>query len=120
MLKAVLIVDDEPDVCLLLSNILKKMNLASDYAQSLNKAQEKINQQTYEIFFLDLHLPDGVGFSLTDKIKEKKQDAKIIVISAYNGEEEQRKAQEKGVDYFIGKPFGKRMVKEALEQIGVL
>ena len=57
-----LIIDDELDICMLLSNILRQQSFKTNYALNLHDAQEQLNENAPDIVLLDLNLPDGSGF----------------------------------------------------------
>lgn len=110
-----LIVDDELDIGWIISKFLTSKLFEAEYVDSIEKARQKIYNDTYDVFFLDLNLPDGTGFDLIPDIRKKNSESKIIVISAYDGITETRRAKEMGVDLFIKKPFTKKQVLEAVE-----
>lgn len=112
-----LIVDDEMEICLLLKGMLQKLGFNTQYAHDVKSATQKINESDFETVFVDLNLPDGVGFDLFPNIRDQNNDIKIIVISAYDNERE--KSYKKGADYFISKPFSRNTVYDALEQLDV-
>ncbi len=116
MLKA-LIVDDEEDIGLMVARFLKKEGLEADYVNRIQKAKEKIINGDYNFFFLDLNLPDGTGFDLVPDIKSHNNDPKVVIISAFDGINETKKANEMGVDIFIKKPFTKNEVLEAVRDL---
>jgi two-component system OmpR family response regulator len=62
-MKRVLIVDDEADICLLLSGLLKRMGYQPNCANFLEEGRQRLAQQQYDAVFLDLSLPDGVGLN---------------------------------------------------------
>ena len=113
-MEKVLLVDDEIDICLLLSGILQREGFKTAYALTLKEATNKLLSDRYEVVFLDLNLPDGVGYQLIPLIRENPQ-TKIIVVSAYDSEK--TKAREEGADYFIPKPFNRNNVLIALRQL---
>jgi CheY-like chemotaxis protein len=116
--KYILIVDDEAEICLLLSSMLKKMGYKTLCAYNLSDGIEKVKKHdTICAVFLDLHLPDGIGFELMPEIKNADHDIKVIVISAYDSMGERQRASREGVDYFIGKPFDRQKVIEALKVV---
>ena len=75
MIKA-LIIDDEADVCLLLSNILRNKNIIPTYVNSLAAAPTALKQVEPDIVFLDNHLPDGMGIDFIQHIKKNFSFAK--------------------------------------------
>ena len=113
-----LIVDDEKDICFLLSNILKQKNYNSTLAGSLAEAQKLIETQTPSIIFLDNHLPDGLGLDHIHELKKNSPFVKLVMITAHDNANEKRKAMEQGADHFISKPFSRELIFQALKQCG--
>ena len=113
--KRILIVDDEADICLLLSGLLRRLGYQPTCANFIEDGRQCLNSQQFDAIFLDLNLPDGLGFDLLPFIKEGQREAKVIMISAFDGQAERRRATEQGADYFIGKPFTRRSVEMALQ-----
>jgi len=117
--KRILIIDDEADICLLLSGLLRKLGYIPTCAHFIEEGRQCLNTQQFDAIFLDLNLPDGIGFDLLPFIKEDQAKAKIIMISAFDGQAERKRATEQGADYFVGKPFTRRSVELALQTIQV-
>ncbi len=113
--KRVLIVDDETDICLLLSGLLRRLGYQPTCAHFIEEGRQCLKSQQFSAVFLDLNLPDGLGFDLLPIIKEDQVAARVIMISAFDGQAERRRATEQGADYFIGKPFTRRSVEIALQ-----
>ena len=110
-----LIVDDETDICFLLSNILKQANIQPVLARSIREA-EKILQSPNPFYyvFLDNYLPDGLGINQVKKWKELYPAIHLIIITAHDSYEEKNKAKEDGADYFIPKPFSKESILNSI------
>ena len=115
--KRVLIIDDETDICLLLSGLLRRLGYQPTCAHFIEDGRQCLSSQQFDAIFLDLNLPDGLGFDLLPAIKKEQASAKIIMISAFDGQAERRRATEQGASYFIGKPFTRRSVEMALQTI---
>lgn len=113
----VLIIDDEIDICYLLSGILKHKNMQPNYVNSLSDAIEALKKQKPSLIFLDNHLPDGMGMDFIDHIKKNSPTTKIIMITAYDTSADRSKALELGVDGFIGKPFTRDIIYQTVEQV---
>ena len=112
-----LIVDDEKDICYLLTSILMKKNIASLRAGSLEEAQKLIETQTPSIIFLDNHLPDGLGVEHIQRLKTSHPESKIVMITAHDNPSDRDKAFREGADFFISKPFTKDTIYQTLEQL---
>lgn len=117
-IKRVLIVDDEADICLLLSGLLRRLGYLPTCANFLEEGRRCISVQQFDAVFLDLNLPDGLGFDLLPLLKVG-NDTKVIMISAFDGLAERKRAADGGADYFMGKPFSRKTVELALESIQV-
>ena len=112
-----LIVDDEEEIGLMVSKILKKEGIQADFVGSAPEALDKIHEVDYSLFFLDLSLKESTGFDLMPMIRKELPDAYMVVISAYNSPDEKNKAFELGARSFIEKPFSKRDILEVVEEI---
>ncbi|MEP6596424.1 MAG: response regulator [Ginsengibacter sp.] len=111
----VLIIEDEEDICYLLSGILKKKNLHTSYVTSLFAAKKILSDQSPDILFIDNHLPDGFGLDFIPWIRQDHPLTKIIMITAHNTNEDEAKALKQGADYFIGKPFSSEMINKTVD-----
>ena len=110
-----LIVDDETDICYLLSNILKQKNIQTVFAGSLAEADRVLKTSGYFYYvFLDNHLPDGLGINQIKRWKDKFPCTHVIMITAHDSYEERRKASKDGADDFIAKPFSKDIILKAI------
>lgn len=112
-----LIIDDEIDICYLLSGILKQKNCHTNYVNNLADAIVQLKNSPPVLVFLDNHLPDGLGIDFVAHIKKNYPATKIIMITAYDTIEDRQQAINRGVDIFIGKPFTKEAITLALESL---
>lgn len=112
-----LIVDDEPEICILLKAILKGLNYSADYSITLEDGLEKKEAIQPDIVFLDMNLPDGNGISKIKDFKNGEKSPKVIMISAYDMPGDRANAFSEGVDYFLSKPFTRQQIKETLQNL---
>ena len=110
-----LIIDDEKDICLLLSRLLKQKNVICEQVYTLDEAKTLLKSENPEIIFIDNHLPDGLGINFIKEIKILIPSSKIVMITAHDTTADRKKAFSEGADYFIGKPFSKDVVYQILE-----
>ncbi|MBK8341607.1 MAG: response regulator [Flavobacteriales bacterium] len=113
----VLLVDDEKEICFLLHTMLERSGAKCRSAYSLAGAQEALGLDRYDVVFLDINLPDGLGYSLIPTIRRILPEARVIAISALDHEKD--RAVERGADLFVSKPFNRGAILGALEQLGV-
>lgn len=108
-----LIIDDEPDIRLLLERLLLRNSYEVEQAESLEAARN-IQVEDIDLIFLDIHLPDGNGLQFIDELKEKYPNAKIAMCSAFDGAEERQHAKSKGVTHFFSKPLNRNQILEEI------
>ena len=115
--KRALIVDDETDICYLLSHILRQKDIQTVFAGSLAEADRMLQSPNFFYYvFLDNHLPDGLGINQIKRWKEKFPAIHFIMISAHDSSAEKRKAKSDGADTFISKPFSKDVILNSIVQ----
>jgi DNA-binding response OmpR family regulator len=78
----VLIIDDEKDLCLLLSNILISKGYEVGMKHLLQEGLQEVGETRPDWVILDNNLPDGLGWSKVSWIRENSPESKIIKISA--------------------------------------
>ncbi len=113
-----LVVDDELDICLMITRHLQNLHFETQYALTVKEARLKLLSSSYDIMFLDLNLTDGSGFDVMQYRNKLNLNAKIIVISAYDSEAP--KAIRAGANLFLSKPFAIKRINEALETLDFL
>ncbi len=111
-----LIIDDEIDICVLLSGLLKQMGIKATFSVSLSDGEKSLSNSTFNLLFLDNNLPDGSGLERLPEIKEKYPLLNIIMISAFDGDKEREFADENGALDFIGKPLSGNSIKSTLKK----
>ena len=112
-----LIVEDEIDICYLLSGILKKKHLRTAYVTTLSAAQTALENQKPNILFIDNHLPDGFGVDFIQKVKNQYPETRIIMITAHDTSLDKEKAMKEGADFFIGKPFTHETISRTVDLV---
>jgi len=113
----VLIVDDELDICYLLSGILRQRNFRTGFVNSLSDAVNALRTDKPSLLVLDNHLPDGFGLDFIPYVKTNYPDVKIIMITAHDGALERKKALDGGVDLFVSKPLSRKMINDAIDKL---
>lgn len=112
---SVLVVDDEIDICTLVTRQLMSIGIKAEYALSIKEALSKAAFNLFDLYIIDLNLTDGSGFTLVQKLKEAQPDSRIIMISAYDNES--KRAINNGADLFVAKPLSKKTINDALQAV---
>jgi two-component system, OmpR family, response regulator len=114
---SVLIVDDELDICYLLSGVMRQRNFRANFVTSLSDASIALRNDPPSILFLDNRLPDGYGFDFIPYVKKNYPDTKIIIITAHDSLSDKNRAFAGGADLFIGKPLNREKVINAIDEL---
>ncbi len=112
-----LIVDDEYDICYLLSSILRTKNFQVSYVNSLSEATDALKLQMPEIIFLDNHLPDGLGVDFIKVVKAQNPGIKVVLLTAFDNYSDRATAFNNGADTFIPKPFTKDVIFQVVDKL---
>jgi two-component system response regulator PilR (NtrC family) len=102
---AVLVVDDEPDLCELLSITLQRMNLDPRTASTVGAAQRMLKTDRYDLCLTDMQLPDGDGLELVKWIQQYSPSVPVAVITAHGNMETAVRALKLGAFDFVSKPL---------------
>ncbi|MDD3978150.1 MAG: response regulator, partial [Methanomicrobium sp.] len=115
-IKNILVIDDEQDLCWLLSNILEGEGYNVSTANTINDGMTRLKEAP-DLLFLDLKLPDGDGMDMLPRIKDIAPETFVVIISAYGSEEKKGTAEDAGVCRFLDKPFTGEQILEIIEQL---
>jgi two-component system response regulator HydG len=84
MNKRILIIDDDLDMCTLLSKFLTKRGYYADAAHSASKGLAKVSEGFFDIVLCDFRLGDKDGKDVLLKIKELSPETIVIIITGYS------------------------------------
>jgi len=103
-----LIVDDEPEMCWVLEQVLRKSGFACLRALSGQEALSLIAAHDFRMIFLDAKLPDVEGLELAKNILHNHPGIDIVMVSGYFYRDDVtiERAMSSGlIRAFISKPF---------------
>jgi two-component system response regulator PilR (NtrC family) len=101
----ILIVDDNPNMSTLLSDILEIFDFKGNYASDGNQALEKLRAKRYDLVFTDLRMPKMDGMDLLKAIKSEHPGIPVVVVTGYSGVDTRDEALSEKADGFLNKPF---------------
>lgn len=104
-MKSVLIIDDDLNLCIVLSEELQEHNFNSHYVNSADEAFDYLAIHHVDLILLDLKMPVKDGLYVLEKLKEKKIESKVIVLTAYADIESAIKTAYLGAVDFLSKPY---------------
>ncbi len=102
---SVLVVDDEPDLCELLSITLQRMELIPRTAGNVATAQRMLKAERFDLCLTDMQLPDGDGLDLVKWIQQYSPSVPVAVITAHGNMETAVRALKAGAFDFVSKPL---------------
>ena len=70
----------------LLSGISDRQQIALTKVERLSEAQQRLNQETFDVILLDLSLPDSLGIETVARVQEYGVNVPIVVLTGQNDE----------------------------------
>jgi DNA-binding response OmpR family regulator len=118
--KRILLVDDEPDICIVYQIVLQDAGYeCKSYTDSV-KALQEFRVNYYDLILLDIKMPVLNGFELCKKIREVDRTVHIIFITASEAYYEKFRGQhfpELGKINYIQKPIGNEELVQIVNMI---
>ncbi|MFH1374337.1 MAG: response regulator [bacterium] len=105
MSKPVLIVDDNPNMSSLLSDMLEVFDYPSVRASDGQQALEELQKQNFAMIISDLRMPNMTGLELLEKVKSQYPKLPVVLISGYSIAELETETEGCKPDGFLAKPF---------------
>ena len=102
----VMIVDDEPDTREMVDIMMRKEGFETEMAMDGADFLEKIDEFNPDVVTLDVMMPGPTTEEILEKLKKKKSNPKVILLTVVRFDGDEKKVFEQGnvVDY-IKKPF---------------
>ncbi|EKU73207.1 MULTISPECIES: nitrogen regulation protein NR(I) [Sphingobium] len=101
----VLVVDDDPAICVVVGEALRRQGHKVKIAGSIRERTALMESFSPDILITDVMLPDGDGLDGVAEIIERKPDLNVIILSAQNTLNTAIRATEKGAFEYLPKPF---------------
>jgi len=101
----VLVVDDEEGMRQGCQRALQPVGYVVELADSVTEARQKLLTSTYDLYLIDVMLPDGSGLDLIGPILKRDPWAICIVVTGYGSVEMAVQAVQLGAYDFLSKPF---------------
>lgn len=115
MAKQILIVDDNPNMASLLSDMLEVFDYQSIQAGDGDIALTELDKQKFSMVITDMRMPNMTGMELMEKIKDKQPNLPVVLISGYTVKE--LKSDDFKPDGFLAKPFMMSDIEKLLNSL---
>ena len=112
----IVVVDDEPDFCTVVSELLKSQNMVVHMAFGALEALSLMESVRPDLVLTDVMMPEVNGLELIRRLRADPVLGRVptVVVSALVKREEQAAAMDAGADAFIPKPFSVRQLRETI------
>ena len=111
----ILVVDDDPKVQAMLSEILTDKGYSVKCVGDGKNAIAESFNQLFNLALIDIHLPDMEGTELLTKLRKTEPEMIKIIITGYATLDNSIEATNKGVDGYIVKPFDPKKLTSLIE-----
>lgn len=112
----IFVLEDDEAIGIGLSYSLENEGYSVTVAKSVADAVKIINKDTFDLYILDLTLPDGNGYDVCKRIKAQ-GDLPVIFLTAYDDEVNVVTGFELGADDYISKPFRVRELMARVKSV---
>lgn len=100
----ILIIDDDPLICELLTAAIEDQGYGADSAYSAAEGRSKMTSGQYDVVYLDVRLPDGDGLEVLAGIKQLPSPPEVIIITGRGDPDGAELATRNGAWDYIEKP----------------
>ena len=101
----VLIAEDEVLHAEMLRGMVASWGHAVTVVENGREALEAAACRKFDLFLLDVFLPDMTAMELIPQLKTLQEEARIITLTGQSSRETERKLRELGISYYMAKPF---------------
>jgi DNA-binding response OmpR family regulator len=113
----ILHVDDDPDIRLLISASLRELGYVVATAGTVTEALELAEKIKFDLFILDVRLPDGNGIELCREVNHLQPHSPVLYYSAYASDEEQEAALSVAGDAYLKKPVSAAVLEKTIAEL---
>lgn len=101
----ILIIDDEPDICILLAEALSSPDWIIEWTTHPLDTVERVAREIYDLILLDIKMPDISGLDLLPRLKKASPETAVMIMSAFGTVSMAVQAMKKGAEDYLEKPF---------------
>ncbi len=115
--KPVLIVDDEKNIRLTLSQAMETLELETETAVNGEEALARMAQRHFALILLDLKMPGMNGMEVLRRVRQVRPETKVIIITAHGTIDSAVEAMKLGAVDFLQKPFAPTEIRELVTRV---
>lgn len=103
--KSILVVDDSPEIRMLVQRLLGKVGARVEAAASGEKAIEMASRGSYDVILLDIQMPGLDGYKTIEGLKKAGVKTPVVALTAHAMKQDKEKAMKAGFSAFATKPM---------------
>ena len=112
-----LLVDDDPDITLALSDYLRMEGFDVEVAETGNGAIHKGTTQSYDVVLLDVGLPDRDGIEVLGELAERRPQLPVVLLTAFTSIQKTTSPDKLNKAFaYLTKPYSRAEIKEVLHR----
>lgn len=102
----VLVVDDDESIRHTVSDALRLAGYTAVEAVDGGTAIERVTREAFDLVILDVNMPHIDGFAVLEKLRRRRPDLPVIMLTARDDRQDVVRGLKLGADDYIRKPFG--------------
>lgn len=111
----ILVIDDNADICFLLSRYLSKNGFETEVANTGKEAIKRFNKSTFDLVLCDFRLPDADGLEMIQALKKIDPSIPIIIITGYSDVKLAVEVMKKGAFEYVTKPINQEEILHTIQ-----
>eukprot|EP01090_Pellita_catalonica_P009840 TRINITY_DN209_c0_g6_i1.p1 TRINITY_DN209_c0_g6~~TRINITY_DN209_c0_g6_i1.p1 ORF type:complete len:410 (-),score=86.92 TRINITY_DN209_c0_g6_i1:219-1448(-) len=113
-MKNILLVEDDVTFSNMLKHFLERHKYVVEVSYTIKNASTLLKENSYNLIFTDLRLPDGNGIDLLKQSKNTDSDIPVVLMTSYAEVSTAVQAMKQGAFDYISKPFNPDEVLEVI------
>lgn len=101
----ILLVEDRNSFAHLVTRHLARSGYTVDHVGTIRDALKALSDRDYSATLLDRKLPDGDGMSIIKEIKRRRNDTRVLLLTAMDAVGDKIEGLDSGADDYLVKPF---------------
>lgn len=117
----ILVADDDLPNQKVMVHVLRRMGYSADAVVNGKEAVAAVEGHTYQLVFMDIHMPEMNGLEATRKVRALplERQPHIYALTAAVSPQERQACYEAGMEGFLSKPIARAQLIAVLEQCGL-
>ena len=116
MMKKLLVVDDEREICDFLKSFFEDRDFNVRTVFSGEEALQAVEKEKPHVVLLDIQMPGMDGMSVLQRLKECHPDLKVIMVTAIETRDKIEEAIRLGADNYITKPLSLEYLEKDVQE----